>query len=212
MLENKESFHSRVAPFFAPKDLLDIKLAYTLAKFGHRAQFRKELQDGQPMRYFEHVRRVALILMDEAKIMDKQMIISALLHDALEDTEDITPELLEHCYDTDIVSIIKTLSKTPKEGYIERLHMCRDWRPLIIKSCDRLDNLRSLMVEGPKPDFQKRQIEETIEKYIPIFSNTISLVPEHYKKSAMRIRDEILKVTERNITILELKKTSSFYI
>lgn len=88
--------------------------------------------DDKPVRYFEHVRRVALILMDEAKCMKNEMIIAALLHDSLEDTEDLTPELLECTFGSDVVSIVKKLSKVPKDGYIERLEMCTDWRPLTI--------------------------------------------------------------------------------
>lgn len=36
-MENKHTFQARLAPYFAPSDLMDIKLAYVLAKFGHKA-------------------------------------------------------------------------------------------------------------------------------------------------------------------------------
>src|SRR5271157_1116631 len=113
-MENKETFQARLRPFFSPSDQLDVKLAYCLAKFGHRAQTRKELtEEGKPTRYFEHVRRVSIVLMDELKIMDRDMIIAALLHDSLEDTQDLSAELLEHCFGPNVVSIIKILSKVP---------------------------------------------------------------------------------------------------
>src|SRR5258708_28514281 len=118
-MENKETFQARIRPYFGPSDQLDVKLAYCLAKFGHRAQTRKELTDGKPTRYFEHVRRVAIVLMDEMKIMDRDMIIASILHDSIEDCADLTPELLEHSFGNEVVSMIKLLSKTPKEGYIE---------------------------------------------------------------------------------------------
>jgi (p)ppGpp synthase/HD superfamily hydrolase len=86
MTENKLSFQNRIQSYFSPSIQLDVKLAYCLAKFGHRAQLRKELVEGKPTRYFEHVRRVSIILMDEMKIMDRDMIIAALLHDSIEDT------------------------------------------------------------------------------------------------------------------------------
>lgn len=38
--------------YFCPSKQLDIKLAYTLAKFGHRSQVRKELTDGKPISIF----------------------------------------------------------------------------------------------------------------------------------------------------------------
>lgn len=208
-MENKETFQARVSPYFSPSDQLDIKLAYCLAKFGHRAQTRKELTEGKPTRYFEHVRRVAIVLMDELKIIDRDMIITALLHDALEDCADLTPELLEHSFGTNVVSMVKMLSKVPKEGYIDRLNNCHNWRVLVIKACDRLDNLRSLMVPGTSIDFQKKQIKETKEKYFPIFDKMVTLVPPEHRERATIVRDEIRRLIERYSTIIELKESGS---
>lgn len=209
MIENKETFQARLKPRFSPAIQLDIKLAYVLAKFGHRAQVRKELTEGKPTRYFEHVRRVALILMDEMKIWDSDMIIAALLHDSIEDCVDLTPELLEHNFGPDVVGMIKILSKVPKEGYIDRLDNCHDWRVLALKACDRLDNLRSLMVPGTSLEFQKKQIQETKEKYFPIFDRLIVICPDYVRKNVLVIRDEIKRLIERYSTIIELQNDSS---
>ena len=205
-MENKETFQARIRPYFSPSEQLDVKLAYCLAKFGHRAQTRKELSEGQPTRYFEHVRRVAIVLMDEARIIDKEMIITALLHDSIEDTHDLSPELLEHCFGSDVVSMIRILSKVPKEGYIERLQNSYNWKVYAIKACDRLDNLRSLMVPGTTLEFQKKQIKETKEKYFPIFDTMIQLAPVIHKDSLTKIRDEIRRLVERYSTIIELQE------
>lgn len=207
-IENKETFNARIRPFFPQSEEQKIKLAYYLAKFGHRFQTRKELVNGEPMRYFEHLRRVSLILMDEAKCMRSEMIIAALLHDSLEDTDDLTPELLEAAFGPDVVGIIKYLSKVPKEGYIDRLMICMDWRILLIKACDRLDNLRSLMVPGTSLEFQKRQVQETREKYFPIFVRLVKLAPPEYTEQISVIRDKILKIVERCSTIIELKESN----
>jgi (p)ppGpp synthase/HD superfamily hydrolase len=206
-MENKESFQKRLQPFFSPSGQLDIKLAYVLAKFGHRAQVRKELDvEGNPTRYFEHVRRVAIILMDELHIMDKNMIIAALLHDCFEDTEDITPELIEHSFGTDVVNIVKILSKVPKEGYHERLAHCCSWRVIAIKACDRLDNLRSLMTPGTTIEFQKKQIKETKEIYYPIIDDVCRWhVPQEYKVGFQWVRDEIRRLVERYTVMLEIQ-------
>ncbi len=205
-MENKETFQARIRPYFSPSDQLDVKLAYTLAKFGHRAQTRKELTDGKPTRYFEHVRRVAIILMDEMKIMDRNMIIAALLHDSIEDCQDLTPELLEHSFGSEVVSMIKILSKVPKEGYIDRLNNCKNWKALAIKACDRLDNLRSLMIPGTSHEFQKKQVQETKEKYFPIFDRLTQLCPAMYLSNVSIIRDEIRRLIERYSTIIELRE------
>lgn len=205
-MENKETFQARIQPYFVPSVQLDIKLAYCLAKFGHRAQTRKELTEGKPTRYFEHVRRVAIVLMDEMKIMEPEMIITALLHDSLEDCDDLTPELLEHTFGSYTVSMIKQLSKVPKEGYIDRLYLCHNWKVLAIKACDRLDNLRSLMIEGTSPDFQKKQIKETKEKYFPLFDQMVAICPPENAKKLSAIRDEIRRLIERYSTIIEIRE------
>jgi (p)ppGpp synthase/HD superfamily hydrolase len=196
-MENKETFQARVAPHFAPSEQLDIKLAYCLGKFGHRAQTRHELnEDGTPTRYFEHVRRVAIILMDEMQIMDRDMIIAALLHDSLEDTKDLTPELLEHCFGTHVVHIVKLLSKVPKAGYIDRLAACYEWEVLAIKACDRLDNLRSLMIPENTYEFKQKQIKETIMYYCPVFDNLVRLAPKHHHKNVLKVVRNIKRLVK----------------
>jgi len=206
-IENKETFQDRIRPLFSPSDQLDIKLAYCLAKFGHRAQTRKEMVDGKHTRYFEHVRRVAIILMDEMKVMDRDMIITALLHDSLEDTHDLTAELLEHCFGQNVVSMVKKLSKVPKEGYIDRLIRCNDYKVIAIKACDRLDNLRSLMIPENSLEFQKKQIRETKEKYFPVFDKMVNWSPSHAPDpGAIFIRDEIRRLVERYSTMIEMQE------
>lgn len=204
-METKETFQNRIQPHFSPSAQLDIKLAYCLAKFGHRAQFRKELVEGKPTRYFEHVRRVAIILMDEMKIMDRDMIIAALLHDAVEDTQDLTPELLEHSFGNNVITIIKLLSKVPKEGYHDRLSNCKNWQVLAIKACDRLDNLRSLMIPGTTLEFQKKQVEETKKYYFPLFNQLLKICPVQYKANLRPIKDEIKRLVTRYEVLIEME-------
>lgn len=195
--ENREAFFQRLQPFFAPSALLDIELAYTLAKFGHRAQIRKDEigDEGLPLRYFEHVRRVALILIDEVKIVQREMVLAALLHDGMEDTRDLTPEMIEHAFGADTVMLVKTLSKVPKEGYMERFWLTTDWRPYVLKACDRLDNLRSL--ERSTPAFQAKQVKETQEKFYPLFDRMLELTPAEFKSRVGGLRDEVMKEAER---------------
>jgi (p)ppGpp synthase/HD superfamily hydrolase len=172
---NRAEFFAKLEPFHAPSTLLDIELAYTLAKYGHRAQVRRELgNDGEPLRYFEHVRRVTLNLIDGMKITEPSMIIASLLHDGIEDTRDLTPAMIEHVFGADVVRLVKTLSKAPKEGYIDRFYQCSDWRPFIIKACDRLDNLGSIQDDAA---FAAKQRKETREVYIPLFRYMMTMLP-----------------------------------
>ncbi|HSD12326.1 MAG TPA: HD domain-containing protein, partial [Patescibacteria group bacterium] len=152
-------------------------------------------ETGKKVRYFEHPRRVALILIDEVRCADPVMIMASLIHDCIEDTDIITPELIEHTLGTECARIVKMLSKVPKEGYLDRLMAYADWRVLVIKACDRLDNLRSL--GSGNVEFQKKQIMETEEKYYPVFDLMVRLTPKAHVKCVKRLRDEIKSIVDR---------------
>ena len=203
MTENRESFFRRLAPFLAPSVIQEVELAYTLAKYGHRQQLRKELsEDGNPIRYFEHVRRSAIVLIEEAQIVDAPTIISLLLHDVVEDAPNLPPALIERFLGTEVVTTVKTVSKDPKEGYLERFFMSTNWRAYLVKACDRLDNLRSMGSCGP--EFRKKQVAETREKYYPLFDRMVELVPTELRPRAQRLRDLVRAECERQATLLEV--------
>jgi len=191
MSENHKSFFSRLS--FLPQDeLLDIELAYALAKYWFRSKVRKELDvEGNNIRYFEHLRRVVLILVDELKIANTELIIAALCHDALEDTreDDLAALQIEKRFGRDVIWMVKLLSKVPKEGYLSRMDSFADWRVLMLKACDRLDNLRSL--KDASAEFQRKQIEETRTKYYPVFDKLVSIAPDKYIKQAAYLREKI---------------------
>jgi guanosine-3',5'-bis(diphosphate) 3'-pyrophosphohydrolase len=192
--ENRERFFARLV-HLSRADLMRVQLAYTLAKFSHRAQVRKELDDeGRPLRYFEHPRRVALVLMDELKITDPILIIAALLHDGIEDTRDLTPEMIEFHFGHEVARIVALLSKVPKEGYHERLLNYGDWAVYLIKACDRLDNLRSL--EGSSPEFRAKQVKETRQLYYPLFNKMTEIAPPVFCQVSRDLRDRIAVVVE----------------
>ena len=165
--ENKATFFARLEPRLSHSELAKVRGAYYLAKFGHRAQFRKETnEEGNPMRYFEHVRRVALVLMDTAHCYDPDLVCTALLHDTLEDTADIDGAIIEQFFGPTVARRVRLLTKEPKEGYIDRL-VYADSETILIKACDRLDNLRSL--SETSIEFQRKQIAETSNKYLHAF-------------------------------------------
>lgn len=145
--------------------------AYYLAKFGHRFQHRKEKDEsGKELRYFEHVRRVAIVLMDRAQCYDPDLICTALLHDALEDTQDLTAPILERFFGPAVPRRVRLLSKVPKDGYLDRLKSA-DRETILVKACDRLDNLLSL--GQTTAEFQEKQLKETRVKYLPLFMRVL---------------------------------------
>lgn len=193
-VENRASFMKRVA-WMAPRQIAQVELAYTLSKFYHRAQERKELDGaGNPVRYFEHPRRTALILIDELRLCDANLISTCLLHDVVEDT-DLTPNLMGFYFDADVVSSVKILSKSPehgldKEGYHERLMNHASWQPLVVKGCDRLDNLRSM--KDATPEFVRKQLKETRGKYYDLMDRLVEIAhPQDVKEKATLLRKMI---------------------
>ena len=73
-MRDSDRFAARLIGKATDEQMRLIMKAYRFAKEAHRGQLR----DGGG-RYFEHPKAVALILMDEMKIMDKDMIIACLL-------------------------------------------------------------------------------------------------------------------------------------
>lgn len=166
-MENRESFFARIQPVLSPTDILRVEVAYDNAKHAHRWQERKDEfnEDGTHLRYFEHLRRVALIAVDEARVLNPDIIISCLMHDVLEDTETVHERMLEYLFGGVVAVIVKQCTKDPKEGFYDRL--VRYGRPeaFFVKACDRIDNLRSL--GNSSEEFRKKQMKETREVVIP---------------------------------------------
>jgi (p)ppGpp synthase/HD superfamily hydrolase len=176
--ENKGSFFDRLEGQVLPSELVKIKTAYMIAKHAHRAQMRKEEDaGGHKIRYFEHVRRVALILLDTAGGIggDRdiphwrwQDICAALLHDTIEDTEDVTAEILEELFGEEVCRIVMSMTKWPgkKDNYVYQIYKGGE-RVIFLKMCDRLDNLRSLDRPEIPESFREKQLKETREVWLP---------------------------------------------
>lgn len=144
-----------------------MEIAYALAKHAHRWQARKDefKDDGSHLRYFEHLRRVAIIAIDDAGITDADVIIACLMHDVLEDTKDVHEQMLEHLFGSNVSVVVKQCTKNPKEGFYDRLIRYGRSQAFIVKACDRIDNLKSL--GNSTDEFRKKQLKETREVVLP---------------------------------------------
>lgn len=142
-----------------------IEHAYILSKDAHRAQSR---QSGE--RYFEHPRRVAIILMEEIGIGSWEDVCAALLHDGPEDTKYLTIDKLRYWFNGMVADLVDLMTK--REGQVQREYYAKlgDMdRAVIIKGCDRLDNLRSM--RDLKDDFITKQIHGTETHVLPLLRN-----------------------------------------
>ena len=136
--------------------------AYNFSKYGHRGQ---ERDNGD--RYFEHPRRVALILIDELKIYDHEMIIAALLHDIEEDSYILTWDRIQKDFGDRALGFIKLLTKQlgqKLEDYLLALQQA-DEAAQLLKLADRLDNVRDM--KGCTEEKRKRYLLETTRYFLP---------------------------------------------
>jgi GTP pyrophosphokinase len=183
--ENRESFLGRLRPILAPSDVRRVHLAYMMAKTVHHGQTRSETDVfGDPVRYFEHLRRSALTLIDRIGIRDSDMICALLLHDSVEDSK-LEPDMIEQFLGREVVRTVVCVTKDPEEGYEERLLEVGDWRVLADKLCDRDDNLLSLW--ACPAEKQARKIAETKAKYDPIWDRLMALAPREHSAGLVRI-------------------------
>jgi hypothetical protein len=105
----------------------------------------------------------------------------------------------------DATTIVKVLSKCPPEGYLDRFWMCADWRPYVLKGCDRLHNNRTL-ASGTR-EFRTKQVAETRTKYYPLFERMVGLTPAEYRPRIQWLHDAVMKETERQAALLETQPT-----
>lgn len=163
----REEFEKKLPREWKKENRQKVLLAYRLAKYGHRGQLR---DSGE--RYFEHPKRVALILMDELKDFDPEMLIVALLHDIKEDSFILTWEDIKLIFGEPVYKMIQALTKDKslgkgerEEDYLRKL-MAAEKAIKIIKLADRLDNLRDLC--GLSPTRKKEYPRETIVIFLPM--------------------------------------------
>src|SRR5262245_53929208 len=148
-----------------------VQNAYEYAKKMHEGQTRSS---GEP--YYTHPLEVACILADMK--MDTGAIVTAILHDTLEDTK-ATYEDLKKKFGPEVADLVNGVSKLTRiesqtvEGKQAEnfrkllLAMSEDIRVLLVKLADRLHNMRTL--EAIKSPEKRRRIAlETLEIYAPL--------------------------------------------
>ncbi|WP_242125261.1 bifunctional (p)ppGpp synthetase/guanosine-3',5'-bis(diphosphate) 3'-pyrophosphohydrolase [Sphingobium sp. Sx8-8] len=161
----------RVKRYDPDADEAMINRAYVFSVQKHGSQKRAS---GDP--YFSHPIEVAGILTDFN--LDDQTIVTALLHDTIEDTL-VTYEEIEHAFGKDVARMVDGVTKLSKieamsenERAAENLRkfllaMSDDIRVLLVKLADRLHNMRTL--HFIKNEQKRRRIaRETMDIYAPL--------------------------------------------
>lgn len=191
-MTNREKFLEKLRPHMTSRELENVDTAYMFSKYGHRNQFR----DGGKIRYFDHPRAVANILIDEFKITDWTMIVVALLHDILEDSYIITKHRIDVNFGEDVAYGVGLLTKdVPIEAYLERLKRKGGYKDITVKLADRLHNLRTL--ESCTKEKLQRKTKETKDKYFPLLVVLERRIPEKKKKIYEYLNKEIRELVDK---------------
>ncbi len=144
--------------------------AFSFAEKAHRGQVRAS---GEP--YFTHPIEVAHILADMH--LDPATIITALLHDVVEDT-DVTLEQIQQQFTDEIAGLVDGVTKLTRiemksdnkqaENFRKLvLAMSEDIRVLLVKLADRTHNMRTID-HIARDDKRKRIAEETLTIFAPL--------------------------------------------
>ncbi len=160
----------KVESYHPAADLDLIKKAYVFAAKAHDGQMRKS---GDP--YVVHPLSVASIIADLR--LDVPSVCAGLLHDCVEDTS-ATVDELQQIFSPEVAFLVDGVTKLGKIAWTTReerqaenfrkmlLAMARDIRVILVKLCDRLDNMRTL--DHMPPEKQERIARETMDIYAPL--------------------------------------------
>ena len=156
---------------YNPKSDADlIARAYAYGEAMHDGQFR---HSGEP--YWSHPVAVAAILTEQQ--LDDSTIVTALLHDTIEDTrstykevsETFSPEIAELVDGvTKLTNLQLSSSETKQAENFRKLFMAmsRDLRVILVKLADRLHNMRT--IRSMKVEKQGQKARETMDIFAPL--------------------------------------------
>jgi GTP pyrophosphokinase/guanosine-3',5'-bis(diphosphate) 3'-pyrophosphohydrolase len=147
-----------------------IRRAYGYGMKMHEGQLRKS---GEP--YFTHPVAVAAILTEQR--LDDATIITALLHDTIEDTRSTYSEI-QTLFGEEVAELVDGVTKltnlqlssteSQQAENFRKLFMAmsRDLRVILVKLGDRLHNMRT--IRSMKPEKQAQKARETMEIFAPL--------------------------------------------
>ena len=147
-----------------------IRRAYAYGLKMHEGQVRKS---GEP--YFTHPVAVAAILTEQR--LDDATIVTALLHDTIEDTRSTYTEVAE-MFGAEVAELVDGVTKltnlqlsnagSQQAENFRKLFMAmsRDLRVILVKLADRLHNMRT--IRSMKPEKQAQKARETMEIFAPL--------------------------------------------
>jgi GTP pyrophosphokinase len=153
-----------------PDEAERVAYAFQFAAAAHAGQQRDE---GTP--YIDHPVAVAAILWNELGCRDVDVLLAALMHDVLEDCDEISADTLGGVIGERALGLVQQVTKPTVAPACkperDRLYMDRirdaaaDVR--LLKLADRIHNLRSIPL-GPDRDKARRYLDFSREEFYPL--------------------------------------------
>lgn len=154
-----------------PVDIIEVKKGIFYARKYHGSQMR---QSGEP--YYSHPIEVAYMLANYTALnmpilFRTDMIVTALLHDTLEDTE-LTESRIAEIFGSLVASQVEDLTRVKPYGKIsskeilDLLVQQEKYSVAVIKIFDRIHNMQTLGAKSPKK--ARKIVQETIEHFLTL--------------------------------------------
>jgi len=191
-----------------------VRKAFIMASQAH---FTMRRRTGEP--YIYHPLEVARIVAGEIGL-GETAIISALLHDVVEDNPDYTIDMIRQKFGDKVAYIVDGLTKI-KDGY-ERLEstaqvesikkmlltLSDDVRVILIKLADRLHNMRTL--DSMPPSKQQNIAAETLYLYSPLAHRLgLYVIKSELEDLALKYNEpEIYRTISMKLQETELERKS----
>ena len=168
-----------------------LKKALLTAERAHQGQVREEGAE-----YIIHPIRAALVLLQELKITDTNLLAAALLHDVVEDT-DASIEDIKNNFGEEVGRLVRNLTRErPSDEAEEQKKEAKkkkltetfnaDDSTRLVKCADLLDNMRSWK-SIPKENLARKKFprwfEEAEKYYIPIAKKTNKYLASEMRKT-----------------------------
>lgn len=143
------------------KEWLEVLKAADAAARWHVHQRRKGPAE-EP--YINHLVEVAMLVADATGGEDTNLVIAALLHDAMEDCE-VPRQLIAETFGDDVAALVeevtddKSLPKALRKQEQVKTAPIKSSRAKLLKLADKISNLRAIAASAPSNWSVKRRIE-----------------------------------------------------
>ena len=187
---------------FDEKELSLILKATHFAAEKHKSQRRRNAK-GSP--YINHPIAVAEILWEIGQVREIPVLVAAILHDTIEDTE-TRPQEIEELFGQEVLSLVQEVSDDKSKPKVERKRLQIENAPhksrgaKLIKLGDKINNIHDITASPPASWSLQRKLDylDWTEKVIAGVRGTNTALEDCYDKHLQEARATLLSPESLN--------------